>query len=143
MRHDRLWWKVFRVWFGAAILFYNTIVLPGFVMWAVYFLGYSVRQLYGFSVIWIIGSPIIAYWTGRYVANLGDKESCYGTISMRTDKMERFIAGGLQTMLYTNPFGLAYAFCVFIIWRRVVAPIRFAFVIVGLALGNLSSDSKK
>lgn len=155
MRHDALWWKVFRTWFYAAMLFYDFSVLPVVVAVA-YYSGHGPALLsYGLAALWALASTVGASAIGRLAAYLADTRAedlrsinpysrfgVHGVIinpRTRMGTLQESIERGQKWMLYANPPGLAYVFVVRILWRRILARICF----VCAAVWIIMSPSKK
>jgi hypothetical protein len=128
-----LWWKAFRTWFGVAAMYLNLFALPLAVWCIARYTDRDISWIIGFSGLWLVGSVIGASLIGWHMAHYAEKKNRHENISIRIKALQKSIEIGLEWMLYTNPFSLLYAFCVLVLWERILIPIgrriRLALVI--------------
>lgn len=131
-----LWWKVFRTWFSVAALYFTLFALPVADWCIARYTSHDISWIVGFSGFWLAGSIISAFLFGWYMAHYAEKKNRYKSTIVRINALEESIAVGQEWMLYTNPFSLLYAFCVLVLWERILTPL---ITIMSLAFSNVSS----
>jgi len=128
-----LWWKVFWTWFGVAAMYLNLFALPVAVWCIARYTDRDISWIIGFSGLWLIGSTFASFLFGWYMAHYAEKKNRYENTIVRINALEESIAVGQEWALYTNLFSLLYAFCVLVLWERILIPIgrriRLALVI--------------